>query len=292
MAYYYPYQQNVPVIKTLRLRIETEDPLYLGQKKLKMRGKDLIRLPEALFNIIELEVLDLSPERQSCLDYKLTTLPRSIGKLVNLTVLVLDTNELSALPQEICKLRNLERLALSNNMLSSLPSGFKQLDKLQSLHMANNEFEDFPDEICELKSLEFLDMSDNLLTKLPNQIQNLKNVHTLLLFGNKLSILPDSICSMKELRCIWLGNNLIRDLPRDFGKLKHIDWELHYTSTALDGNPLVHPPIEICRLGSDAIDRYLTSSKNLSGTPRDSSLSPQDNVSGSLQDDTDNNSLD
>ena len=42
-----------------------------------MRGKDLANLSGALFNLLELEVVDLSPEREACLDYKLTQVPPS-----------------------------------------------------------------------------------------------------------------------------------------------------------------------------------------------------------------------
>ena len=34
-----------------------------------MRGKDLANLSGALFNLLELEVLDLSPEREAFLDW-------------------------------------------------------------------------------------------------------------------------------------------------------------------------------------------------------------------------------
>ena len=92
---------------------------------------------------------------------------------------------------------------------------------------------------------------------LPEQINQLKNLQTLLLFINQLSKLPDSLCGMTELRCLWVGNNQLRTLPRNFGRLVHLDWGHRYTSSALDGNPLIHPPLEICRMGPQAIDRYM-----------------------------------
>lgn len=154
---------KMAALKTYRMSIETDDPLYHGQKKLKVRGRDLANLSSAVFQLLELEVLDLSPEREGCLDYKLPFLPPNIGRLVNLTTLMLDTNDLTELPAEISLLQHLERLALSNNRLSSLPPEFKNLNQLRSLHMANNEFVDFPLQVCSISSLEFLDMSDNCL---------------------------------------------------------------------------------------------------------------------------------
>lgn len=44
------------MLKKLRLRIETDDPIFPGWKKLKMRGKDLNDLPPEVFMLFELEV--------------------------------------------------------------------------------------------------------------------------------------------------------------------------------------------------------------------------------------------
>lgn len=247
--------------KSLRMLIQTEDPTYYGLKKLKIKGKDLNDLPHSVFNILELEVLELSPERESCLDYKLPELPHAIGKLVNLRVLILDTNELETLALEVTLLVSLERLVLSNNHLSSLPDGFMNLKNLKSLHLSNNEIKEFPLELCDLVNLEFLDMCDNSLEELPVKIAKMKKLHTLLLCFNQLRKIPNSICKMSELRCLWLGNNLLKSLPKDFGQLKNIDWDWRYISSLLENNPLVRPPIEVCRLGMEAIETYLNNNK-------------------------------
>ncbi|XP_033738644.1 malignant fibrous histiocytoma-amplified sequence 1 homolog [Pecten maximus] len=260
MAHIYT-PRSLSDIRELRMRIETEDPLFHGLKKLKMRGRDLSNIPPALFHLNELEVLDLSPDRQSCLTFRLMFVPRAICKLTNLKVLVLDTNELDEIPIEITKLVHIERLALSNNQLSWLPEGFNKLTNLRSLHLANNEFEDFPMQLCEIDGLEFLDLCDNKLHVLPVEISRLTELHTLLLFFNRLEALPDTICDMTYLHCLWIGNNLIKQLPRAFGNLKYLDWGITYTSSTLDGNPLVSPPIEICRMGPAAIEKYLNSSR-------------------------------
>ena len=243
-------------MKELRLRIETTDPLFRGQKKLRIRGKELKALPDAIFGMTELEILDLSPNRESCLDFRLLSVPPAVGKLINLKVLMLDTNELYNLPKEIALLMHLERLSLSNNHLSSLPSGFQRLNRLRSLHAANNNFDILPLEICELPALEFLDLCDNILVTLPGQIANIKTLSTLLLMYNKIINLPDALCTLTELECLWIGYNRLRELPRNFGQLKRLDWGYRYTSSILEGNPLIYPPIEVCRLGPKAIENY------------------------------------
>lgn len=244
------------ILKELKLRVETTDPLYHGLKKLKIRGKDLHALPQVLFTMLELEVLDLSPARESCLDFRLPLVPPSIGKLINLKVLMLDTNELYSVPKEISLLQSLERLSLSNNRLTSLPHGMARLKRLRSLHLANNKFEAFPLEVCDLEALEFLDLSDNLLVSIPADISKLVNLKTLLLNYNKLIELPDSLCELIHMECLWLGKNRLKSLPRDFGNLVNLDWGYRYTSSVLEDNPLINPPIEVCRKGPVKIKQY------------------------------------
>lgn len=65
--------------------------------------------------------------------------PSDIGRLVNLKILMLDTNCLRDLPFEICQLQLLERISLSNNFLTELPN-ISQLQKLRSLHLSNNKY--------------------------------------------------------------------------------------------------------------------------------------------------------
>jgi len=85
-------------------------------------------------------MLDLSPEREACIDLHLNRVPADISNLVNLRVLMLDTNHLSELPTEMSQLQQLERLSISNNHLRSLPDSISNLQQLTALHAANNRF--------------------------------------------------------------------------------------------------------------------------------------------------------
>ena len=63
---------NQAIIKQLRLRIEIDNSQYPGKKKLKIKGKELESIPPELFLLNnDIEILDLSPERQACLFYHL-----------------------------------------------------------------------------------------------------------------------------------------------------------------------------------------------------------------------------
>ena len=245
-------------LKKFRLRIDTDDPIYKGMKKLKVRGRDLGHLPPEVCHLIELEVLDLSPERESCINYRLRDVPLGIGRLINLRVLMLDTNGIEEVPAILGLLKGLERLSLSNNLLTSLPDNMTGLKMLTSLHLSNNELTEFPQILCELTELEFLDLCDNAIEKLPDQISNLVKLESLLLFINQLSELPDSLCSMVSLRCLWLANNRLRKLPRNFGNLQLLDWGglSHTSSAVINDNPLQEPPMEVCKRGVVAIADY------------------------------------
>ena len=212
----------------------------------------------AFYSIVsDFQVLDMSPERQSCLFYHLPQVPPNIARLRHLRVLMLDTNDLPVLPPEICALAGLERLSISNNCLTGLPEGFSRLQNLSSLHAANNLFEHFPGVICGLKALTFLDMSDNRLETLPEAIGQIITLESLLLYANRLEIIPDSISQLTELRCLWIGQNRLRRLPRSMERLRQLDWgRMHTWSTSLDGNPLEEPPVDVCKRGVRAIGEY------------------------------------
>ena len=144
---------SAAVLRTWRMRIENNDRTFDGLKKLKLRGKELGRPAPEIFHLTEVQVLDLSPERQACLFYHLPEVPPAIARMRNLCVLMLDTNDLREVPTQLGQLANLERLSLSNNMLTSLPDSFAQLRKLTSLHAANNGFQQIPDCLYAVTSL-------------------------------------------------------------------------------------------------------------------------------------------
>lgn len=254
-------------LKKLKMRIETDDHQFAGMRKLRLSGKELDLLPEEVFQLNDVEVLVLSPEREACIDFRLQALPRAVGQLVNLRALILDTNDLCEVPAEICDLVQLERLSLSNNSVRVLPEAFGKLRKLTSFHMSNNTLEKLPTTFHELVALRFLDLSSNRLQELPPEIGLLTGLESLVLAYNRLRQLPDSVCDMVGLHMLWIGFNRISRLPAGFGNLRNLDWGTrgHTQSLALDGNPLVSPPIEVCRQGVLAIEAYFAKLKAVKG---------------------------
>ncbi|XP_033125780.1 leucine-rich repeat-containing protein 1-like isoform X2 [Anneissia japonica] len=245
----------------LKLRLD-RDPIF-NLKRLKLSGKELNDVPDELFDMIKIEFLDLSPERESCLHWRLPEVPCRINQLVNLRVLCLDTNELVFIPPEVGELHNLERLTLSNNLLTDLPSSIQNLQRLKSLHMANNFFEEIPREVFKLKRLEFLDASDNNISVIQEDIGLLVSLETLLLLYNSIKHIPDSLCNCTMLRNVWLGVNKLQSLPRNFGNLKRLDWAEYPHSANIEGNKLISPPIEVCRRGAAAIEEYFRNTEDM-----------------------------
>ena len=105
-------------------------------------------------------------------------------------------------------------------------------------------------------NLRFLDLSDNQLKSVPEEIDRLQNLETLMLYINQIERLPESIGSLSNLDTLWIGKNQLRTLPRGFTKLKKLEWGNRYISPILDENPLQNPPLEIAKLGPEAVGRF------------------------------------
>ncbi|CAF1428949.1 unnamed protein product [Adineta ricciae] len=225
-------------------------------RRIYCSGRDLHTISADVFAYPDISYLELSPTREACLNFQLNELPAAVGRLTELRILILDTNNLHSLPDELCNLRELLILVLSNNFLTNLPNAIGNLEQLESLHLANNRLRDLPASLFQLKNLTFLDLTSNKLRQLPDEIGQLTELQSLLLYDNRLRLLPDSIGMLKNLTTLWIGHNRLRTLPRTLTQLKQLDWKHNYSSTILDDNPLINPPISVCRSGFAAIDKW------------------------------------
>jgi Leucine-rich repeat (LRR) protein len=101
----------------------------------------------------------------------LTTLPKEIGNLVNLKILILSDNNLTTLPNEIGNLENLTELDLENNKLTTLPNNIGNLVNLKDLALNNNELETLPEGMLILKkNLKRIDVLNNIFNDRAIQI--------------------------------------------------------------------------------------------------------------------------
>ncbi len=142
------------------------------------------------------------------------SIPPEVGRLSNLTRLLLHNNNLSGnIPFELGNLSNLILLNLSRNKLNgSIPVELEKLSNLTLLHMFTNQ------------------LSDNI----PPELGNLSNLTSLWLEGNQLSgNIPPTLSRLNKLEYLVLHNNqLIGDIPYELGELSNL------LALGLSGNQL------------------------------------------------------
>ncbi len=208
----------------------------------------LTSIPKEIGQLTNLTSLDLS-------NNLLRVLPSEIGQLTNLRELDLRHNEFTTLPIEIVQLKQLQKLGVSNNQLSCLPAQINELSQLEFLELAGNQIESFP-EIGGLVNLVGLVLSDNHLKAVSSEIGSLRNLHSLNLSGNYLHSLPPEMNQLQSLSNFHLSKNLFTDLP-----LEIIGLPLSYLD--LSWNCLTSLPSEIGKLSNlrqfDISHNYLSS---------------------------------
>jgi len=137
--------------------------------ELDLSGLRLDTLPDIFMNN-ELK------KRIKKLDLKfnyLTSIPGSIGNLLNLETISLTSNLLESLPESIGNLVRLKHLFLTNNRLQGLPASIGNLENLDALFVRENQLQSIPASIGNLRALRSLDLTKNILTINPNSILQL-----------------------------------------------------------------------------------------------------------------------
>ncbi|XP_003705780.1 leucine-rich repeat-containing protein 47 [Megachile rotundata] len=182
---------------------------------------------KSLFNLQHLNYLKIT---QTCLQ----EIPEEIGKLLNLTNLVLYSNEISKIPDTIGKLDKLKFLDCSSNKLVSLPDEIGKLPqlttmnlsanllkslptqigntKLSVLNISNNQFETFPD-VCypELTHLSEIYVNGNQIKEIPAAINQLSCLKILNVADNLISVVPGEIADCNKLKELQLKGNKLTD---------------------------------------------------------------------------------
>lgn len=103
-------------------------------KKVDLSNKSLKKIPDFIFDRIDIEELDVSNNQLS------GAIQSQIGRLVDLKVLDASDNQMTGVPAEIGRLRNLEVLDLSNNKLTGLPNELGNLQNLKTLNLSGNSY--------------------------------------------------------------------------------------------------------------------------------------------------------
>lgn len=156
-------------------------------------------------------------------------LPDSIGKLNNLTEIILSENRIVTLPSSIEGFSKLKKLDIHANQLVNLPDSIGELSSLTDLDLHGNRLQTLPDSVGKLSLLVSLDLSSNQLSSLPESIGQLSNLKRLSIETNEIEELPYTIgqcASLTELRADY---NHLKALPEAVGRLESLQvLTLHY----------------------------------------------------------------
>ena len=199
-------------------------------------------------------------------------IPKELGKLSNLELLRLDTNELSGtIPEELGDLSNLLELYLDTNQLSgTIPTELGNLSNLNDLTLFKNQLSGtIPGVLGELPFGKFsfffggtLDLSDNKLSgTIPEELGDLSNLWDLTLSNNQLSgTIPEELGNSSKLLELYLDTNqLSGTIPEELGNLSNLQF-LYLSDNQLSGTI----PTELGDLSK--LHKLSLSDNQLSGT--------------------------
>ncbi len=123
---YYLVRQYIPSIQPIGI--------LSTQTELDLSGQGLTKVPDYVFEQVNLKVLNLSNNNLT------GAIPGEIRFLTKLTSLDLSNNKMTGIPAEIGQLNNLIVLNLSNNELTGLPNELRNLKKLETFNISGNNY--------------------------------------------------------------------------------------------------------------------------------------------------------
>ena len=146
-----------------------------------------------------------------------------IKKLDTLQILDLHDNNISLLPEDMGALEQLNRLNLSHNKLNFLPLGFYSLKSLRVLNLNHNELNEINEDIGSLDMLNDLDLAHNKIMELPNTIGHLTKVTNFNVSHNNLETLPTDISFMRSVTCLELSHNNLVSVTDTLQELHNLE---------------------------------------------------------------------
>ncbi|MDV3351612.1 COR domain-containing protein [Leptothoe sp. LEGE 181152] len=206
-----------------------------NEATLDLSGLELTSVPKELGQLTNLTRLYLSQNQ-------LTSVPKELGQLTNLMVLYLSQNQLTSMPKELGQLTNLMVLYLSQNQLTSVPKELRQLVNLTWLDLSQNQLTSVPKGLGQLVNLTWLDLSQNQLTSVPKELGQLKNLTRFECSRNQLTSVPKELGQLKNLTRLECSNNQLTSVPKELGQLNNLA-ELY-----LSNNQLTSVPKELAQL--------------------------------------------
>jgi Leucine-rich repeat (LRR) protein len=166
---------------------------------------DTISDPENIYNLVNLELLDLT-------DNSIENIPPEISNLTCLETLNLRLNCITEIIPEMCNLISLSSLYLGENGITIIPREMCNLANLTELLLNNNFITEFPPELCQLANLNMLALHNNTITKIPTEISHLTNLTELYLSNNNIEEIPSELFQLTNLSVLELTNNNIKNI--------------------------------------------------------------------------------
>ncbi|GJR14299.1 leucine-rich repeat protein [Tanacetum coccineum] len=209
-------------------RGEADDMRFIDSLKNCTRLVKLELQNCGLIGVLSVSIGNLSNQLNSIIlgqNQLFGNLPSSIGSLVGLTTLDLQSNRFKGkIPTTIGKLQKLQHLGLnSNQFLGPIPDAIGNLSLLTKLYLYSNKLEDYiPSSLGNCKELNGLNVADNRLSgKIPKQLLQLPSLnYFLILSQNSLSgSILSEIKDLKMLSYLDLSyNNLSGNITSRLGE--------------------------------------------------------------------------
>jgi Leucine-rich repeat (LRR) protein len=189
-------------------------------KTFKFRaGMNHLKLPESFGNLSSLEELDmdsqfieiplsfgnLSSLKDLCIDTTELELPKTFGKLSALEQLYIDSDKMTKLPQSIGKCLNLKSIRLHCDALLELPSSIGNLKNLEELEIDTFKLKKLPNVFGNFTKLEHLSIFSGALTTIPESIGNLKKLTELSLDVYNAAKVPASLKNLSYIECPYIN---------------------------------------------------------------------------------------
>ena len=181
------------------------------------------RLPTELGRLSNLSLLQLSSNELR------GGIPAELGSLGRLELLILADNELSGeIPPELDGLASLSHLSLTGNQLSgTIPPELSSLTKLSSLYLNDNDLRgSIPEELGSLSNLRFLYLDDNDLSgAIPSKLGDSRTLEELSIDGNRLNgPIPPELGAISSLELLSLESNMLSGaIPPELGSLTKLE---------------------------------------------------------------------